>query len=444
MDNAQPSNDTSDHKPSTEELLQQANGIRWCTPVRPVSQLAPAVHQTVAPIGRQTRSCSPTDITSLFNQPSPPDDTWRKPATTANPTNTFAPITPHNPSQEDSEVASITGFTGLYQHSSGTGSGLPSGSGIQSENSAFSAYLKESRMQPSELYIPDGLGDTLVSRTNTRYGHLNNGHEALVVKIEPFIPYFGLDRYMINHHNGDVYLWHRESNNIEPLALQAGTTPLSADAVKMLAQTATNAHWLALQSKSLSCSSSRSSHASSRSSTRSHSQNSCYGTPQDPFSTGTEDMTLEATLHSISINPSSMDRPTEGETFKSNHLGEIADIWSKLIWNLAKVGKTYCHIHTQLLNPSPEELENFLANRERDLDSHLHHILHLDKLLARDAKHRVQLGYPVINYPRYIPTTVELCRASFSDIMDKLKADLAYFKDNFQNNEMFSHPQTYK
>ena len=104
---------------------------------------------------------------------------------------------------------------------------------------------------------------------------------------------------------------------------------------------------------------------------------------------------------------------------------------------LGKVGKTYCHICAQILNPSPGELENFLANQERDLDSHLHHILHLDKLLARDAKHRVQLGYPVINYPRYIPTTVELCRASFSDIMDKLKANLAYFKDDFLNNEMF-------
>ena len=97
-------------------------------------------------------------------------------------------------------------------------------------------------MQPSELYIPNGLGDTLASITNTRYGHLNNGHEALVVKIEPFIPYFGSDRYVIDHHNGDVYLWDRESNNIEPVALQAGTTPLSVDAAKMLAQTTTNMH----------------------------------------------------------------------------------------------------------------------------------------------------------------------------------------------------------
>ena len=235
--------------------------------MRPVSQLAPAVHQTAAPIGRQTRSHGPTDITLLFNQPPPPDATRRKPATMVNPTNIFTPITLNTPSQEDSKVASITGSTRLYQHPSDTGSSLPSGSGIQSDNSAFSTYLKESRMQPSELYIPDGLGDTLASRTNSRYGHLNNGHEASVVKIESFIPYFGSDRYMINHHNGDIYLWDRESNNIEPLALQAGTTPLSVDAVKMLAQTTTNAHHLTLQSRSLSH---RSSHAS-RSSTKSHS-----------------------------------------------------------------------------------------------------------------------------------------------------------------------------
>ena len=140
-----------------------------------------------------------------------------------------------------------------------------------------------------------------------------------------------------------------------------------------------------------------------------------------------------------------MDEPTDGKIFESNHLGEIADIQSKLIQKSAKVGKTYHHIRAQLLNPSPEELENFLAKCERDLDSHLHHILHLDDLLARDAKHHVQLRYPVINYPRYIPTTVELCRASFSDIMDKLKSDLPYFKDDFWNSEMFKViPQTYK
>ena len=72
------------------------------------------------------------------------------------------------------------------------------------------------------------------------------------------------------------------------------------------------------------------------------------------------------------------------------------------------------------------------------------HILHLDELFARDAKHHIQLGYPVLNYPRYIPTTVELCRSSFNDIIDKLKADLAYFKDDFRNEEMFkAHTQTH-
>ena len=132
-----------------------------------------------------------------------------------------------------------------------------------------------------------------------------------------------------------------------------------------------------------------------------------------------------------------MDGPADAEIFEANHLGEIANIWSKLVWNLVKVGKTYCHLHTQLLNPSLEELLNSLANCERDFDSYLHHILHLDDLLARDARHHIQLGYPVFNYPRYIPTTVELCRASFPDIIDNLKADLMYFKDDFQNKDIF-------
>ena len=150
-----------------------------------------------------------------------------------------------------------------------------------------------------------------------------------------------------------------------------------------------------------------------------------------------EDLTLEDTLHNISINPSSIEGPADGVIFELNLLAEIADIQSKLIWNLAKVGKTYRHLHNQLLNPSPEELENFLVNHEKYFDSCLHHILHLDEQLARDDRHHIQLGYHVINYPRYIPTTVELCRSSLSDIIDKLKADLAYFKDDFQNKEMF-------
>ena len=107
-------------------------------------------------------------------------------------------------------------------------------------------------MQSSELYIPDSLGDTLATRTTTRYGHLHNGHMASVVKIELFVPYFDTDRYVIDHHNGDVYLWDRESNNIKPLALQAGTTPLSADTVNMLTQTTTNACRLTLQNRSQS------------------------------------------------------------------------------------------------------------------------------------------------------------------------------------------------
>ena len=40
MNNAQASINTLDHKPSTEELIQQTATVRWPTPVRPVSQPA--------------------------------------------------------------------------------------------------------------------------------------------------------------------------------------------------------------------------------------------------------------------------------------------------------------------------------------------------------------------------------------------------------------------
>ena len=142
-------------------------------------------------------------------------------------------------------------------------------------------------------------------------------------------------------------------------------------------------------------------------------------------------MTLEATLHNISINPSSMNGPADGEIFESNHLDEIADIWSKLIRNLAKVGKTYHHLCAQLLNPSPEELQNFLVNCEKTLTA------------VCITSSTWMTSWPMMlgiisssGYPRYIPTTVELCRASFADIIDKLKADLAFFKDDLWNREM--------
>ena len=186
-----------------------------------------------------------------------------------------------------------------------------------------------------------------------------------------------------------------------------------------------------MQNRCQSCSSSRSSLTASRASARTDSCNSCYRIPPDPCWINAEDLTLENTLHNISINPSTIDGPADGAIFKLNHLAEIVDIQSKLIWNLVKVGETYHHLHAQLLNPSPKELENFLINCEKDFDSCLHHILHLHDLLARDARHHIQLGYHVINYLRYIPTMVELCRSSFSDIIDKLKADLNYFKDDF-------------
>ena len=72
----------------------------------PVSQLAPAKKQAVAPTtSRQTRSHGPTDIVSLVNQSPPPDAIQRKPQVLANPVNTFVPIATEVPSQEDNEVA---------------------------------------------------------------------------------------------------------------------------------------------------------------------------------------------------------------------------------------------------------------------------------------------------------------------------------------------------
>ena len=333
--NAQSPTNTQDTKPTAEELAQQAHTVRQPTPVRPVSQLPTAMEHTATPApGRQMRSHGPTDIISLFNRLSPPDAVWWKPL--ANLANSFVPIANETPSTEDNEVASITGSARLHDHTSGTESGTASG--FQSEHSAFSIYLKDSRTQPSELFIPDRSRDTLTTRTTSKFGLLKNGHEASLVRIETFIPYFEKDMYIIDHHNGDVYLWDQETNDLEPLALQASTTPFSMDAAKMLTKTATNARWLALQNWSLSHSSSR----SSRALTRGPSRNSHYGTPKGTPWINLEDLTLEPTLHNISINPSSMDRPADGTIFESNHLAEIADVRSKLIHNLAKVSKTYC------------------------------------------------------------------------------------------------------
>ena len=75
-----------------------------------------------------------------------------------------------------------------------------------------------------------------------------------------------------------------------------------------------------------------------------------------------EDLTLDATLHNISINPSSIDRPADGEIFHSNHLCKIADIRSKLILNVAKVGESYQYTCAQLLNPTLDELAGFVVN----------------------------------------------------------------------------------
>ena len=299
----------------------------------------------------------------------------------------------------------------------GMGSGLPSSSGIQSENSALSAYLRDSRMQPSELYIPDSLGDTLATRTTTQYGHLYNGHKASVVKMELFIPYFNTDRYVI-----DPPQWwcvplgqgKQQHQTIGPPGRHY--PPIKWIQWRCSPKTTGNAHWLTLQNRSQS-------RKLIKVITDSFwgllpgPTHETHATGHHMIPIGSMQKTWHLKQHYIKISIESIQHWMAHQMEKSlnlYHLAEITDIWSKLIQNLAKVGKN--------LSPSPHPApkpiskgtgENFLANCERDFDSHLHHILHLDELLARDAKHHIQLGYHVINYPRYIPTTVELVQIIF-------------------------------
>ena len=168
-----------------------------------------------------------------------------------------------------------------------------------------------------------------------------------------------------------------------------------------------------------------SSRASSRASSRvSHTSRSNRWGNDEPFLVGPEDVTLESTLHNISIDPETMDGPADGNIFESNHLGELVDVHSKLFWKLAKAAESYCHIHAWFLNLTSTELDAFISNWERDFNNHCQYIHHIDSLLSRDSRHRIQLGYHVISLPRYVPTTAKLCTTSFGEIIEKIKAEL--------------------
>ena len=119
-----------------------------------------------------------------------------------------------------------------------------------------------------------------------------------------------------------------------------------------------------------------------------------------------------------------MDGPADGTIFESNHLGELVDVCSKLIWNLVKAAESYHHIHARFLNPTSTELDAFVGNQERDFESWHQYIHHIDSLLSRDSRHQVQLGYHVISLPRYFHTTAKLCTTSFDEVIKKIKADL--------------------
>ena len=187
------------------------------------------------------------EIGSLFNMPSPPDIYRRMaalPTHVANAVNSFIPINPMEETADDREVASITNSSRSHHQgfttSAGTTPGDSSRSGIHSEHSAFSVYLRDSRMNPSEFYIPDRSGKTITQRAGNWYGYLPNEHEASLVKIELFIPYFETNLFVIDHHTGDLYLYNRDNRGVELLAIQATKLPISPDQAKTMAQMCAN------------------------------------------------------------------------------------------------------------------------------------------------------------------------------------------------------------
>ena len=72
------------------------------------------------------------------------------------------------------------------------------------------------------------------------------------------------------------------------------------------------------------------------------------GTPTEPFI--------------VQPHTARMDGPADGTIFDSNYLDEIGDICSKLIVNIPRTGEFYCQVHAQFLNPTNEELVNFVVN----------------------------------------------------------------------------------
>ena len=177
-----------------------------------------------------------------------PSDVYRRrmapPAQVANAVNSFIPINLTEETADDREVVSITNSSRSHHQGFTTSTGITPGdssrSGFHSEHSAFSVYLRDSKMNPSELYIPDRSGETITWRTGNWYGYLPNGHEASLVRIELFIPYFATNLIVIDHHMGDLYPYDRDNRGVELLAIQATNLPILADRAKMMAQMCAN------------------------------------------------------------------------------------------------------------------------------------------------------------------------------------------------------------
>ena len=172
-----------------------------------------------------------------------------------------------------------------------------------------------------------------------------NGHEASLVCIEVFIPYFKTDLFMINHHMVDLFLYDRDNRGIELLAIQASCSPIPADRAKLMVQMCANSWHLALLNQSTSRVSSKASSQASRSSSRassraksrasntSRSSRHCQDS-NGPFLVGPHNLTLESTLHNISIDLTTMDSPVDGTLNPVSLTPTIWENWYMFIISL--------------------------------------------------------------------------------------------------------------
>ena len=147
---------------------QTANTSQACMPTQPTGSAA-----SIAPTAAHKE---PRTYGNWFplQHTQPPGHLQREdsPANTSGEcSKCFIPINLIEETTDDREIASITNSSRSHHKgfttSTGTTPGDSSRSGFYSEHSAFSVYLRDSRMNPKELYIPDKSGETITQKAGT-------------------------------------------------------------------------------------------------------------------------------------------------------------------------------------------------------------------------------------------------------------------------------------